>query len=65
MNKILLITRPQHDETTNYLYFWAESVIEEAKKRNFEVLDLKGRKANAKDFVGRMKKVKQIGRAHV
>jgi len=58
MNKILLITRPQHDETTNYLYFWAESVIEEAKKRNFEVLDLKGRKANAKDFVGRMKKVK-------
>ena len=57
MNKILLVTRPQHDETTNYLYYWSGQVIEEAKKRNFEVLDLKGTKANAKDFAGRLKKV--------
>lgn len=58
MSKILLVTRPRYDETTNYLYFWAEPVIGKARKRNFEVLDLKEAKANAKDFAGRMKKVK-------
>jgi len=58
MSKTLLVTRPQHDETTNYLCFWAEPVIEEARKRNFKVLDLKGAKANAEDFSGRMKKIK-------
>lgn len=58
MNDVLLITRPRHDETTNYLYYWAEQVIKEAKKKNFNVIDLKEVKANSKDFSGRMKKIK-------
>jgi len=53
----ILVTRPRHDETTNYLYYWAKLVIEEAEKRNFKVLDLDEQKANLKDFSGRIKKV--------
>ena len=57
MNKILLVTRPQYDETTNYLYYFAEQVINEAQKRNFKILDLAGEKANCKDFSGRIRKI--------
>lgn len=58
MNDTILITRPRHDETTNYLYYWAELVIREAEKRNFRIIDLKEERANLSDFSGRMKKVK-------
>lgn len=57
MTNTLLVTRPRHDEATNYLYYFAQVVIEEAKKRNFKVIDLKGDKANFIDFSGRMVKV--------
>lgn len=57
MSKTLLITRPRYDEATNYLYYWAEKVISEAKKKNFTVLDLCGEKANKKDFTGRVEKL--------
>lgn len=57
MSSILLITRPRYDETTNYLYYWAELVVKEAKNRNFEVIDLAEQKANYTDFAGRTKKV--------
>ena len=56
MNKIILITRPKYDETTNYLYYWANLIVREAKKKNRQVLDLGGKKANLKDFSGRIKK---------
>lgn len=41
MNKALLITRPDHDLATNYLFFWSQFVIQEARKRQIKVLDLK------------------------
>lgn len=56
MNNIILITRPRHDETTNYLYHWAKQVIHMAEKKNFQIVDLDGAKANLKDFSGRIKK---------
>lgn len=56
MSKVLLITRPRHDEPTNYLYHWARMVVTEAEKRNINVIDLRGEKANSKDFSGRIKK---------
>ncbi|EKD56026.1 MAG: hypothetical protein ACD_58C00317G0018 [uncultured bacterium] len=56
MNKTILITRPQHDETTNYLYHWSKQVIQEAEKKNLKVIDLEGVKANLKDFAGRVNK---------
>ena len=46
MNKSLLITRPNHDNTTNYLYYWSVSVVDEAKKKGFDVYDLFGKKAD-------------------
>lgn len=58
MNKMMLVTRPRHDETTNYLYYWAKYVIAEAENHGVEVIDLEGKKANYKDFSGRIKKLK-------
>ncbi len=50
MPKSLLITRPNHDETTNYLYYWSTLVIKEAKERKFALYDLPGKKASKKNF---------------
>lgn len=50
MNKTLLITRPNHDLTTNYLYFWSEKIIEQAEKSKVGVVDLNGKRANKKEF---------------
>lgn len=57
-NKSILITRPNHDYTTNYLYFWAEEVIKLAQRRGFSVYDLKGRKASRKQFENYVQKNK-------
>lgn len=51
MNSCFLITRPNHDITTNYLYYWSTKIIVEAEKKGFEVIDLKGKRANKKEFV--------------
>jgi hypothetical protein len=48
-NKTLLITRPNHDPTVNYLYFFASLVIDEAKRKGLKILDLKSEKANRKN----------------
>src|SRR3989338_9661118 len=53
----LLITRPEHDPGTRYLSRWSERVIEEAQKRNFDVIDLHKEKATRKEFEGRVKKI--------
>jgi len=50
MNKSLLVTRPNDDCTTNYLSFWSLSVIDEAKRKGFDIYDLFAKKANRKDF---------------
>lgn len=50
MSKAILITRPDHDLITTYLFQWSEYVINLANKRNIKVLDLSGKKANKKIF---------------
>jgi hypothetical protein len=50
MSKSLLVTRPNHDHPTNYLYFWSTFVIKEAEKKRFDIYDLDGKKANKKNF---------------
>ncbi len=57
MSKIL-ITRPEHDPGTRYLSRWSERVIQEARKKNFNVIDLRKEKATRKEFEGRVNKVK-------
>ncbi len=51
----ILITRPNHDETTNYLYFWTSSVIKEITKKNMTVYDLSSEKATQKNLVNYLK----------
>ncbi len=50
MTKYLLITRPNHDDTTFYLFEWAKRTITFAKQHDFTVFDLDGKKANRKTF---------------
>jgi hypothetical protein len=42
---IILITRPNHDELLNYLYHWCQPIINLALKKDFQLIDLSGKKA--------------------
>lgn len=53
----MIVTRPQYDITTKYLSVWAVEVINFAKGKRVEVIDLFKDKANKKDFIGRVKKL--------
>lgn len=52
-----LITRPNHDITTNYLYYWSSLVIDKAFEKNIPVIDLKGKRANRKELTSIIKKI--------
>ncbi len=56
MNKILLITRPNHDPGTNYLYYWSSLVIDMAEEKGINVLDLDKNKATKKNFDSYLKR---------
>jgi hypothetical protein len=55
---MIILTRPEHDLTTKYISLWAEEIIDFAHKKGFEIIDLKKEKANQKELVGRIKKLK-------
>ncbi len=46
MNRILLITRPKHDVTVRYLFYWSKEIIELANKKGIKVLNLEQGRAN-------------------
>lgn len=50
MNNVVLVTRPNHDYPTTYLYHWSKFVIEEALNKGIKVLVLDGVKANKSNF---------------
>lgn len=56
MSKTILITRPDHDETTDYLNKWSEPVKNLAQDKKFTVLDLQGKKASRKNLESYTKK---------
>ena len=56
MTKTLLITRPKHDITTRYLFYWSGKLIDLAKEKGFYVLDLDDKRANAKEFNSMVRK---------
>lgn len=60
MSKAILITRPDHDLITTYLFQWSEYVINLANKRNIKVLDLSGKRANERMFTSYVVKNKPI-----
>jgi len=58
MNSYLLITRPNHDITTNYLYYWSQKIIDEADKKGVKTVDLRGKRANKKEFTSIINKIR-------
>ncbi len=52
----LLITRPEHDPATHCLSKWSEKIIDAAKKKNINVIDLHREKANRERVAGTLKK---------
>lgn len=56
MSRALLVTRPQHDITTYYLYKWSEEVIKKAKEKHISVIDLPGKKSTRKRVIGVLEK---------
>lgn len=56
MTNAILITRPNYDPITTYLFHWTIFVIKEARQKSTKVLDLKGDKANNKTFTNYMRK---------
>ena len=54
----MLITRPNHDIATNYLYYWSVILINLAKKRGMLVSDLAKERANPLEFTSVVTKTK-------
>ena len=53
--KKLLITRPDHDEATYFIYHWSKEIISSAEKRGIKVYDLPKEKAKRISFLSYMK----------
>lgn len=56
MGETLLITRPEHDASTYYLSKWSEKIIDKAKDKSINVIDLHRKKANRDRVIGILKK---------
>lgn len=58
MPKTLLVTRPQYDSGTHYLFYWATIYMKFARSKGHKVLDLDGKRANRKELIGVIQKTK-------
>ncbi len=56
--KKLLITRPRHDTTVEYLSYWSKEIIKSAKDNNMRVLDCLDKQANKEKVTNYLKKQK-------
>jgi len=56
MSKRILVTRPNYDLATIYLFHWSSPVIKLGRQKAFQVTDLSGSKANEADFTSRVVK---------
>ena len=56
MNKSILITRPNHDLATTYLYWWSKKIIDKCLEKKIKYFDLKGKKASKKNFDSYLKR---------
>jgi len=53
---VILVTRPGHDVTTRYISKWSERVIDEARSKGHDVVDLDGERATRERFLGILNK---------
>lgn len=51
-----LITRPNHDKVTSYLFYWSKEILDFPYKREIQFLDLKDEKVNRKNVESYLKK---------
>jgi hypothetical protein len=56
LTKKILITRPEHDDTTHYLSHWNQHSIEIAQTKGFKTFDLHRKRANRKEVEGILSK---------
>lgn len=56
MNRVFLITLPNHDDTTHYLYYWGKTAVALAESKSIKVLELSKRRANKKEVSGMLSK---------
>ena len=56
--KKLLITRPNFDPGTSYLFEWSKEIIKEAEKHGINVIDVNGHKVNQASVLGRLESLK-------
>lgn len=54
----MVITRPNHDVTTLYLFHWSKLILDQAKKHNISVVDLRADRANKKEFMSVISKTR-------
>jgi len=50
MNKTILITRPNYDDATGYLFYYAGQIIDFANKKGVKFIDLKRPRLTRKNF---------------
>jgi hypothetical protein len=53
----VLITRPRHEDTTNYLFHYSGEVVDEARRKGRDVFDLQKQRATRQNVQGYLKKV--------
>ena len=58
MSKKLLITRPEHDDTTHYLSNWSKKAIDIAQSKGIKILDMPKKRANKLEVTSMISKQK-------
>lgn len=58
MTKTVLITRPNHEITTSYLFYWSEKIIQACNQSGDKLIDLRGKRANKKEVESIAQKTK-------
>ncbi len=58
MEKTMLITRPKHELTVRYLFYWTKEVIKLAKEKGIKVWNLEGQRANRSEVESMLKNKK-------
>ena len=56
MNKTLLMTRCNHDDTTFYCHEWAKETLQLAKDMNFKIKDMRGEEITENNVIGFLEK---------
>jgi len=51
-----LITRPNHDIVTSYLFYWSKKILDFASKNSIDFIDLRGNKVNKENVESYLKK---------